>query len=227
MESWQWIVESARGWTRRDSLLARRTRDRIHHAAQAELIPGAHGPTVSEINLQYLLAVNLAPGLVFQGGDELARLHVEDFAGREVRELAVEAERDPAGLLAQGQARHLFGREFPFERARVEDVHALVVAVHDPDFFLVRREADAMTRTAVPLDRAFLHALNFDAVEHLARADVADFKAEQVVDVDEDERLRAVDGEGADGRAERADGLDDGVRRGVHDAHHYARLTSA
>ena len=74
---------------------------------------------------------------------------------------------------------------------RVEDVHLLVGAVGEPQLLFVGREADAVARAAVPLDRSLLEAGDLDPVQHLAGLDVADFEAEQVVDVDETKRLRA------------------------------------
>ena len=71
----------------------------------------------------------------------------------------------------------------------------------------VRRQADAVARAAVPLDRALLVALDLDPVELLAGREVADLEPEQIVDVDVAERLRAVDRERTDRRRERADGL--------------------
>ena len=71
--------------------------------------------------------------------------------------------------------------------------------------------------TAVPFHRSFLEAGDLDAVQHLAGLDVADLEAEQIVDVDEAERLRAVDRERPDGVAERTDAADDLVRLWIGD----------
>jgi len=50
-------------------------------------------------------------------------------------------------------------------------VHAAVGRVADPDFRFVRRQADAMTRTAVALDllRGARETLDLDAMQQLAR----------------------------------------------------------
>src|SRR4051794_737648 len=58
---------------------------------------------------------------------------------------------------------------------------------------------------------------DLDAMKHLARLDIADFEAKQIVDVDEAERLRAVDREGTDDVAERADLFDNLVRPWIRD----------
>ena len=68
-----------------------------------------------------------------------------------------------------------------------------------------------MARAAVPLCRAFLIAGNLDAMQHLSGFAVAHFKAEQLVDVDEAERLAAIDGEGANRIAEGPNLVHDGV----------------
>ena len=67
----------------------------------------------------------------------------------------------------------------------------LLAASDDPDFLLVRRQADAVARAAVPLDRPLLVALHLDPMELLARGQVAHLEAEQAVDVHEAEGLRA------------------------------------
>ena len=63
----------------------------------------------------------------------------------------------------------------------------------------------------------FLKPWHLDAVQLLAGLQVADLEAEQLVDVDEAQRLRAVDGERPDRRRERADLVDDLVRLRVGD----------
>jgi hypothetical protein len=64
----------------------------------------------------------------------------------------------------------------------------------------------------VALHRPLLKARDLDAMQHLPRLDVADLEAEQIVDVDEAQRLLRVHREGADGIAERADAADHLVR---------------
>ena len=80
-------------------------------------------------------------------GDDLPRPGVDDVAGRRVRRVAVDAERDPAGLIAQLDAGDLLRRH----HRRVEDVDAAVGRIAQPEFALVRREADAVARAAVAL----------------------------------------------------------------------------
>ena len=140
-------------------------------------------------------------------GEDLPRLRVDHFAGRRIGVAAVDAEGDPAGLVADGDAGDLLRRH----HRRVEDVQAAVGAVGQPQLLLVRRQPDAVAGAAVPLDRALVVAGDLDAVQHLAGRDVADLEAEQAVDVDEAQRLRAVDRERPDRAAERPDAADDGV----------------
>lgn len=99
----------------------------------------------------------------------------------------------------------------------VKDVDHAVVTVGEPDFLFIGGHGDAVAGAAVAFDGAHFVAMDFDAVEHFAGAHVADFEAEEGVDIDEAEGLGAVDGEGADGLAEGADGFGDFVGFGVGD----------
>src|SRR5207245_10474741 len=67
---------------------------------------------------------------------------------------------------------------------------------------------------------AFPVAGHLDAVQDLARLEVAYLEPEQLVDVDEGEGPGAVDGEGPDELAEGPDLAHHLVRRGVRDAQH-------
>src|SRR5690349_2665866 len=80
------------------------------------------------------------------------------------------------------------------------------------------RESDAMTGTPVALDGAIFITLDFDATQFFPGADVADFEPEQLIYIDESQRVRSVDGEGANNVVERSNGFDDLVRFGVSDA---------
>src|SRR5206468_6996795 len=91
-----------------------------------------------------------------------------------------------------------------------------VGAVAEPKLALVRRECDAMAGAAVALHGALCVALDLDAVEQLARPEVADLEAEQIVHVREHQRPRAVDGEWADDVAERSDDARDAALRRIH-----------
>ena len=110
---------------------------------------------------------------------------------------AVEAEGDPAGLIAERDARDLLRRH----HRRVEDVQPAVGAVRQPQLLLVRASAP-MPWLGQPwrLTGPLAKPVHLDAVQHLAGAQVADLESEQVVDVDEAQRLRGVDRERSDGR---------------------------
>src|SRR5262245_42523336 len=99
--------------------------------------------------------------------------------------LAVDAVRHPSRLTQLSDRRH------PFRRPPrvVEDVDRAVVTVAQPQFRLVRRQADAVAWTPVPLDGPFLVALDLDTVEHLAGRHVTDLEPEQLVDVHVDAGL--------------------------------------
>src|SRR6185295_13815606 len=175
--------------------------ERSFLSADAELIARPHRLSAGEDDLDELLALHGPAGLVLERCHDGAGLRVDDFSGRRVGVAAVEAEGHPTRLVAELDARDLPGRH----RRRVEDVQAAVGAVREPDLLFVGREADAVARAAVALDRSFLVAGHLDAVQHLARPQVPDLEAEKLVDVYESERLGGIDGEGPDELPERSD----------------------
>src|SRR5882757_9551281 len=126
--------------------------------------------------------------------------------------MAVNAERDPARLVAHRDVDDLFRRH----HGVVEDVQTTVRGISQPEFLFIRRERDAVARTAVAFHRPLLESLNLDALEHLASFHITDLKAEQPIHIRVTKRLRAVDGEWTDGFAERSDFADDFARLGVH-----------
>jgi hypothetical protein len=152
--------------------------------------------------------------VVGERGNDRLRLRIDDLASRRPHARAVEAPGDPAGLIAYLDRLHQLRRRL----RHVEHVHQAVVAVRQPEFRFVRRQRDPVARAAVPLHVALLEPGYFDVLQHLPRLQVADFEAEQVVDVDVDAGLRAVDGERPDDIRERTDLLHDGVGRRVRDA---------
>src|SRR5689334_13617051 len=93
--------------------------------ADAELIAVAYRRVAVEGHLEQLLAADLAVLLVLERRDPLVRLGVEDLAGWRIGVLAVDAERDPARLIADGESRHLLRRH----DGVVEDVDRFVVPV--------------------------------------------------------------------------------------------------
>src|SRR6185436_4448959 len=124
------------------------------------------------------------------------------------------AERHPAWLIAELDRRDLLG----WHHRRIEDMDAFVVPVREPQLFLIGREADAVARAAMALHRPFLESGDLDAVQHLARLDVADFEAKQIVDVDEAERLSPIDRERTNDVAERTHLFDHLVRPRIRDS---------
>src|SRR5262245_41088386 len=121
---------------------------------ESKLVAGSNGNAVAEDDLDHLLAVDLPVALVAQRGDDLLARHVDDLARGRIGIAAVEAERHPAGLLAELDTDRLPGRH----GRGVEDVDMAVGRIADPDFPLVGRQANAVARAAVPLDRSFLKA---------------------------------------------------------------------
>src|SRR5262245_54430097 len=187
----------------------------LRDAPDAELIPRLDRLPALPVDLDHLLAVYLAPGFVGERRQDLLGSHVNHLAGRRIAVLGVQAECDPARLLAQADAHGLLRRHDGI----VEDVYLLVERVHDPDLLLVRRQADAVAGAAVSLHRPLLRPLNFHSMELLAGRQVADLKAETLVDVHIDERLSSVHCEGADGIGDRPGRADDCVLFCVRDSY--------
>lgn len=153
-------------------------------------------------------------GFVSEAGNDFAGFDVDDVTGGWVGVFAVDGEGDPAGFVAEFDVGDVFGRH----NGVVVKMHAAVVGVGEPDFFFVGSEADAVAGATVAFGRADFEIGDFEAVKFFSGGDVADFEAEQAVEIHVADRAGAVDGEGADEVAERADFFDDGVSFGVGDA---------
>src|SRR5689334_12771457 len=69
-------------------------------ASDTELIAGAHQFPAVEDQLQQFLALHLPPRLILQRAHDLPGVRVDHIAGRRIRESSIDAERDPAGHVA-------------------------------------------------------------------------------------------------------------------------------
>ena len=134
--------------------------------ALAELIAGDRRLAAREIDLEHLLALGVRAVLVLQRRDDLLGARVDHVAGRGVGELAVDAERDPARLVAHLDARLHHRRH----HRRVEDAQEVVRVVGDPDLGLVLRHRDAVARDAVRRRLAGRHARHGDVVQDRRRS---------------------------------------------------------
>src|SRR5256885_7168084 len=67
-------------------------------------------------------------------------------------------------------------------------MNAAVCCIGEPQFSFIGRECYAVTWTAMSFRGAFLVAGHFHTMQHLSGFTVSDFKAEQLVDVDEAKR---------------------------------------
>src|SRR5438105_4667659 len=119
-------------------------------ASQAKLIAGDYWNAVHEHDLDDLFTLNFPSLFIHKREDDLAALGVDDIQGGRIRETAVAAKSDPAGLFAQFDAGDLLG----WHEGGVENVHAAVGGITDPNLLFVRRVADAVAGAAVPLDHA-------------------------------------------------------------------------
>src|SRR5206468_7491437 len=102
-----------------------RPRLRSRDPAEPELISRANRAVVLEIDLDHLLALHGGALLVLQSGNDLACRDFDHVASGRISKAAVNAERDPARLIAQRDARELFWRHY----GRVENVQPAVVRV--------------------------------------------------------------------------------------------------
>src|SRR5262249_2366874 len=139
--------------------------------------------------------------LILEHADDRARMDVDDLAGRGISIFAVDAHRDPPRLVVDFDFRDLRRRHC----GGIKDMNPLVERGGEPEFLFVGVGPEAMTRAPVALGRPGLVPLHRHAAKALARLQIADLEAEQLVDVDEAEGLSAVNREGADRRAEWAD----------------------
>ena len=135
---------------------------------------------------------------------------MDDFSAGGVGVLSVHAKGDPARHVVEGD-----GGELLVGRRGVEEVESHVVSVADPNFSLVRGEADSMAGIAVATNGTFVPSQDFDACEFLSALQIAYFKSKEFVDGHKHAGLLAVDGEGANAGAKGADFSIDGVFAGV------------
>src|SRR5437773_8982010 len=132
--------------------------------ADAELISSTDHSAVRDRDVEHLFALHLPAGLILQRGDDAPGRDIDDLPRGRVRHTAVHAEADPADAVPRLDARDLFRRHY----GGVEHVDGAVGAVGEPKFSFVRRQRDAMTRTAMSFDGALLIALHLDVVPHFA-----------------------------------------------------------
>jgi len=167
-----------------------------------------------KIDFQKFFALDCNAFFIGEAADDFFGFNVDYVAGRGVSILTVDGESHPAGFIAEFDALDVFGRH----HCVVVEVQAAIMGVGEPDFFFVRREADAVTGAAVTFGGADFEALDFDAMKEFAGVEVADFKTEEAVFVDVTEGAGAIDGEWANEISKRADFFDYIVGFGVGDA---------
>src|SRR5262245_28310877 len=123
------------------------------------------------MNFHHLFAVYWRARFIGEARDDLPSGDVDHIASGGVGVFAVEAERNPARLLADFDARDLprgHGR-------RVEDVHPAVVRVAYPQFPFIGSQSNPVARTAVPLHWTGTESSNLDAVQLAPRHQIPDF----------------------------------------------------
>ena len=156
----------------------------------------------------------MASCFIFESGDDAFGAGVDDIPRGGKSKPPIDAKGNPAWLVTQLDTHFLLWRR----DGRVKDVNAAVGAVVEPQFLFVGCKSDAVAGATVPLGGTFLKARHFNAVQHFSCFVVSNFKPEQIVDVDKTKGLAAIDGEGANGIAERAT-ASRGDRRGSRRGH--------
>ncbi len=155
---------------------------------KAELVAGAERTTAGKVDLQQLFGFDVAPLFILQCSDDFPAGDVDDLPARRVDQPSVDTARQPARLAAKSNAFLVLRRR----RRRVEDVRIVVRPVGNPDFFLVMGERDAVADRAVPPGLSLDEGGRGNFVENLAGLKIRDCDAEQIVDVDVDQRLLAL-----------------------------------
>src|SRR5258708_5180526 len=113
-------------------------------ATQTELVAGARRFSPIEHDLHQLLALHRLALLVRQRCDDAFCFRVDHLARRGIGVFSVQAEGDPAWLIAQRDGADLLWRY----SGGIKDVDAAVEAVVKPEFFLIRGQADTVARAA-------------------------------------------------------------------------------
>ncbi len=178
-------------------------------SAQAELITGADGLTILPIDLQHFFTADCPTFLVSQLGDQFQAGGVKDVAGRRISQTAINAERDPAGLVTDGQTGHQFRRH----HCGIVDVHVTVGSVGHPEFRFIGCEADAVTGTSMPFDFSLFEAFYFDTMQFATGRQITHFKPQALVNADEHKRPGTIHRKRSDVVAEGATRLGNGVVR--------------
>src|ERR1022692_4636757 len=153
----------------------------------AKLIGHPRQFPVGKHHVQKLLAIHRPAVFVLELPDDLAALHIDDIPRRDVGEVTIQPHRDPVGTGGGLDALHLLRRH----PGVVEDVNVVVDAVREPELFLIVRQGDAVTRTAVGNSRPRSdvpllgpsETLHFHLVQNPAAFHIGDHEAQQVIGV--------------------------------------------
>src|SRR5258706_15506146 len=79
-------------------------------AADAKLVSGGGWFVTREIDFQELLTLHRHVLFISQAGNNPVSGHIDHISRRRIPVMAIDAETDPSGLIAQGDAGHLAGR---------------------------------------------------------------------------------------------------------------------
>src|SRR5882724_8788656 len=119
--------------------------------AKSKLVARSRRHVPGEINLQHLLAMDRGALFIGQTRDDLACSDFDDLPRGRIGVASINAERDPARLVAQQDGGDLLGGHYRI----VEKVQAAVGRVRHPELLFVWRQADAVAGAAMPLGWSF------------------------------------------------------------------------
>src|SRR6266542_61168 len=158
-------------------------------ASQAELVAHCHNLAVAEVDFEEFRAGHRVAVLVFQGGNDLARVRIDHVGCVTPGITAIEAERDPA--MTAGAQLHLsllFGWHF----CGVKDEELPAVLVADPELFFVRGERGAVGAVR---DR---RVCGEHAIGHLPGAQIGHVESDMTSQTKVGVSISAIDGEWED-----------------------------
>ena len=182
--------------------------------SEAELVTCTDGLTVCEVDFQQLLTLHGGARFLLEHPDNFTSGSFYDFTRGRICVLTIDTEGDPAWFVGQLNALDLFRRH----NFGVEDVELSVERITQPKFLLIRREPNSVAGTAVTLGGTFVASLHFDAMQHFARDQIANLKAEQFVHVHKATRAGTIDGERSNDIAKGTNFGDHSMRSGFRDA---------
>src|SRR5690606_10253416 len=97
----------------------------LHNTTDPELISGFHRFLSVQVYFNHLLTHHRVTFFIFQRGDDLPGLYINDLTGGGIGMCSVQAEGNPSRLVSYFDTRHLAWRHYSI----IKNMHALVECV--------------------------------------------------------------------------------------------------